>query len=160
LVDAAIHVGAEGEPPSPLPADTPPALRSVAAMVGRRVRVSVWWWAGGGAGRGGGSPFNRRPPLAPVPPKVSILDGRLLAGTLVCLDPQANLVLADAACLATAGEGGDSAGAAGGGAPPPAPARSAHQLGTIIVTRAQRVACWLEAEPHEAAAWRAALGGG
>lgn len=91
--------------------------------------------------------------------QVAILDGRLLAGTLACVDPQANLVLADAACLAAGGSGG---GFAGGVPPLPVAAAAAapHQLGTIIVTRTQRVACWLEAEPHEERAWRATLGGG
>lgn len=67
--------------------------------------------------------------------KVTVPDGRVIAGTFACLDPQGNVVLTDA--RAVANNGGD------------------HALGTLIVPAAQRRACELEVEEHERAGMEA-----
>jgi hypothetical protein len=71
-------------------------------------------------------------------------DVRVLTGTLTCVDPQANLVLAEAVTLADDGGGG-------GG--------KDHPVGTVIVPAAQRASVGLEVEAHEERAWRDAVAG-
>lgn len=73
--------------------------------------------------------------------RVCLHDGRTLSGTLTCLDPQANIVLAETVTLA---DGSDAAD---------------HAIGTVIVPAAQRVSTALEVEAHEEEGWRRAVVG-
>lgn len=71
--------------------------------------------------------------------RVGLRDGRVLSGTLTCVDPQANVVLAETVTL---GDHGDVAG---------------HAIGTVIVPAAQRVSTAVEVEAHEEGEWRRAV---
>lgn len=75
--------------------------------------------------------------------RVALKDGRIVCGTLTCVDPQANLVLGEAVTL---GEPGGEA--------------HDHAIGTVIVPAAQRVSTAVEVEAHEEAEWRRAVEGG
>ena len=153
----ALQRGPEDAPLQPVGDDL--ALRLIAGLLGRRVRVSR---AMDGERERGTEQSNSPPTQSatPTPPRsrsppslclqVTAPDGRTIAGTLTCLDPQANIVLADARAVGGGGGGG-------GGAD--------HALGTLIMPAAQRAACVLEVEPHEAEKVRgeisaAATGGG
>jgi len=104
-----------------------------------------------------GAEADPRLPVPPSPPalplvaacigrrvRVAVRDGRVLTGTLTCVDPQANLVLAEAVTLA------DDGGSGGG---------KDHPVGTVIVPAAQRASVGLEVEAHEERAWRDAVAG-
>lgn len=86
--------------------------------------------------------------------RVSLRDGRIVSGTLTCLDPQANVVLADAVTLADDAAGGGGDGRGGGACDG---AREGHSVGTVIIPAAQRVACAVEVELHEQVEWEAAV---
>lgn len=75
------------------------------------------------------------------PLQITVPDGRTLAGTLACLDPQGNIVLQDASAVGSGGEA-DS---------------SSHYLGCLIVPPQQRSACALEVAERDVEEVRGAV---